>query len=179
MNVQTHRSLLVPATALLVSLEIDGPDALGRELHAEVPANWPPEQVRDALPWFLKQLTATPALAGWLGWYGLLTRPDGLPLLVGSVGFFGPPEEGAVEVGYSVLPPFEGRGYATEMVAGLVTWALAQSEVRRVVAEVDAVNVASRRVLEKAGFEPIGPGRETGHLRYERVQVSSAELGGG
>ena len=168
MNVQTHRFLIVPATAALVALEIDSPEALGRELRADVPPNWPPEQVRDALPWFLKRLTSDPTLVGWLGWYGLLSRPGDLPLLAGSIGFFGPPEEGAVEVGYSTLPQFQGRGYATEMVTGLVAWALSQPDVRSVVAEVDAENAASLRVLEKAGFEPAGAGREAGLLRLAR-----------
>ena len=169
MNIQTQRFSLVPATADLVSLEIDGPTALGLGLQAEIPPNWPPEQLREAIPWFLKQLKADPSLIGWLGWYGLVGRPGDKPLLVGSVGFFGPPEAGTVEVGYSVLPQFGGRGYATEMVIGLVSWALAQPDVRKVVAEVDEANGASRRVLEKCGFSPAGAGREAGHLRFERV----------
>ena len=179
MNVQTPRFLLIPATAELVVLELNGPEALGRKLQAEVPTNWPPEQVREALPWFLGRLTADPSLSGWLGWYGLLSRADALPLLAASVGFFGPPEGGTVEVGYSVLPQFEGRGYATELVTALTAWALAQPDVLRVVAEADAENAASRRVLEKCGFGAAGPGREAGHLRFERGEGASVGRAGG
>ncbi|MER3514457.1 MAG: hypothetical protein C4310_08775 [Chloroflexota bacterium] len=60
-----------------------------------------------------------------------------LPVLVGSGGFKGPPHAGAVEIGYSVLPQYQGKGYATEMVAGLVRRALKHAEVDRIVAETE------------------------------------------
>ena len=40
----------------------------------------------------------------------------------------------------------------TEMVCGLVKWASQQPEVQRVVADTQAENVASQKVLEKSGF---------------------------
>ena len=171
MNIHTSRLLLVPVTADLVALEITGNDVLGQALNAEVPKEWPPEELADALPWFLEQLKANPELAGWLGWYGLLLRGSGeLPLLVGSGGFFGLPEEGTVEVGYSVLPQFQRRGYATEMVGALVEWALSQPTVHRVVAETKSDNVASLGVLNKLGFLGIGAGREKEMLKFERMR---------
>ena len=169
MNIHTSRLLLVPATADLVDLETAGNDALGQALSADVPANWPPEQVADALPWFLKQLKADPDLPGWLVWYALFRREAGeLPLLVASGGFFGRPEDGTAEVGYSVLPQFQRQGYATEMVEGLVVWALSQPSVSRVVAETTADNAASLRVLHKSGFLPVGAGRNQGGLRFDK-----------
>ena len=170
MNISTARMVLVPATAELVALEIRDNEALGRALGAEVLAEWPPEQVVDALPWFLEQLEAKPALFGWLGWYGLRQRDGEQPLLVASGGFFGLPEAGVVEVGYSVLPDFWGHGYATEMVGALVEWALCQPAVRGVVAEPMSDNMASIRVLDKLGFSPAGTGREPGSLKYERTR---------
>jgi ribosomal-protein-alanine N-acetyltransferase len=89
------------------------------------------------------------------------------PVLVASGGFKGPPGEGAAEIGYSVLPQFEGRGYATEMVGGLVRWALAQPGVVRVVAETEWANPASVRVLGKAGFVPAGVATEPEGARFE------------
>lgn len=176
MNIQTTRFVLVPATAELVGLEITGPEALSRALSARVPANWPPEQVVDALPWFQEQLTSTPALCGWLGWYGLCrTDADPFPLLVGSAGFFGLPKNGIVEVGYSVLPQFQGQGYATEIVGGLVAWALAQPAVQRVAAEANSENGASLRVLEKLDFLPVGTGREAGHIHFEKRESEGNE----
>ena len=169
MTIETPRFSLIPATAELVGLEITGKEALAKALAAEVPADWPPEEAADALPWFLSQLRSDASLSGWLNWYGLYREDARLrPQLVGSAGFFGPPEDGSVEIGYSILPLFQGRGFATEMLEGLVSWALSHPAVRYVVAETNSENHASLRVLCKLGFTPVGAGREEGYLRFER-----------
>lgn len=167
-NIHAPRMILVPATAELMGLEIADPQALGRTLHAHVPSNWPPELIRDALGWFRSRLEAMPELAGWLCWYGVARQADAEEaILVASGGFMGPPIAGTVEVGYSVLPQFQGQGYATEMVGGLMDWAWTQPGVAKVVAEVLPGNAASRRVLAKLGFVQKGTATEPGHVRFE------------
>jgi ribosomal-protein-alanine N-acetyltransferase len=59
-------------------------------------------------------------------------------LVVGGIGFFGPPED--------------GRGYATEAATAMVRLSLGLPAVTEVVAMVDPRNAASVRVLEKAGL---------------------------
>lgn len=168
-NLRTSRLLLVPATAELVGMELRHPEMLGHAIQASVPANWPPEQVRAALPWFLTCLTADARLCGWLCWYGLCHQTgDALPVLVASSGFFGLPEQGTAEIGYSVLPQYQGHGYATEMVDRLAEWALSHPSVVQVAAEIPSENLASRRVLEKTGFLAVGPGRGRESERFER-----------
>src|SRR5262249_7825419 len=86
--------------------------------------------------------------------------------LVGSAGFFGPQDEsGTVEIGYEVAPLQRRQGYATETASALAAWALAQDGVRRVVAAPFADNIASQRVLERAGFRRAGTKGE--QLVYE------------
>jgi RimJ/RimL family protein N-acetyltransferase len=60
-----------------------------------------------------------------------------------------------VELGDRLRRSAWGMGYATEGSRALVDRAFAEPGVRRVYAETMAVNVASRRVLEKAGL-PVG-----------------------
>jgi ribosomal-protein-alanine N-acetyltransferase len=166
--IETARLKLIPATAELTRAEIGDPAELARLLGASVPANWPPETLADALPLFLGWIEAAPERIGWFSWYGLaMPEEDGAPVLVASGGFKGPPEEGTAEIGYSVLPQFERRGYATEMVEGLVRWALEQPGVSRIVAETEWANPASVRVLDKAGFVPAGPAAEPEGERFE------------
>lgn len=74
-------------------------------------------------------------------------------LIVGGVGFHGLPKDGEVEIGYGIVPTRQARGYATEVVSTLASLALTMPEVVAVVASTDADNVASQRVLEKAGFQ--------------------------
>jgi RimJ/RimL family protein N-acetyltransferase len=166
----TPRMVITPATAETIRAEIEDQEALAALLGATVPANWPPEMVVDALPWFLGQLEAAPEEVGWFGWYGVAARQEGGgPVLVASGGFIGPPEDGAVEIGYSVLPQFYRKGYATEMAGALVRWVLSQPGVKQVAAESLADNEPSVRLLHNLGFRETGPGREPGSLHFELV----------
>jgi RimJ/RimL family protein N-acetyltransferase len=66
------------------------------------------------------------------------------------------PREGAspdeAELGYRLRKSAWGKGYATEGSRVLIRKGFTEFGVRRVVAETMAVNLASRRVMEKAGL---------------------------
>ncbi|WP_038176517.1 MULTISPECIES: GNAT family N-acetyltransferase [Vibrio] len=57
-----------------------------------------------------------------------------------------------VEVGYLLLPEFHGKGYGTESLITLIQHAANQLPITIVNAIVTDGNVASCKVLEKAGF---------------------------
>ena len=57
---------------------------------------------------------------------------------------------------YALFEPFTGRGYATEMAGAAIAWARRQPGFTDIVADVDEVNAASVRVLEKLGFQRAG-----------------------
>ncbi len=79
------------------------------------------------------------------------------PLVIGSAGFKGPPtEDGTVEIAYGIVPAFEGRGFATEVAAGLVAHAFGLDAVQLVRAHTLPENNASTRVLQKNGFRCTG-----------------------
>jgi [ribosomal protein S5]-alanine N-acetyltransferase len=74
-------------------------------------------------------------------------------VVVGDIGFHGPPTpELAVEIGYSVVPAWRGRGIATRACALIVQQAWHDGAFT-VVAETDADNVASQAVLLRNGFQ--------------------------
>ena len=74
--------------------------------------------------------------------------------LAGGIGFIiGSGErEGTAALGYWLGRRFWGRGVMTEAVQGVTQWAFDALRVRRVWANVMDPNVASARVLEKAGY---------------------------
>ncbi len=72
---------------------------------------------------------------------------------IGELCLKGVDKFGATEIGYGILENFQGHGYATEAVTGVVDWALEQNEINTVTAEVERENIASIKVLEKSGFE--------------------------
>jgi RimJ/RimL family protein N-acetyltransferase len=59
-------------------------------------------------------------------------------------------------MGYETAPAHRRHGYASEVAAALVGWALEQREVVRVIASPAPDNVASIRVLEHAGLRRAG-----------------------
>lgn len=85
----------------------------------------------------------------------------------------GPAKDRAVEIGYGILPSYEGNGYMTEAVQGMIRWAFAQQDVNFVEAETDPDNRASQRILEKCGFVPNGKtGEEGSRFVVERPQTT-------
>ena len=58
--------------------------------------------------------------------------------------------------GYGLARQYWNQGYTTEAAKALVEWALAQEGIYRAWAVCDCENLASARVLEKAGLEREG-----------------------
>jgi RimJ/RimL family protein N-acetyltransferase len=65
----------------------------------------------------------------------------------------------SAEIGYWLAEPFWNRGIISEALAALTEWAFAERHLVRIHAIVYAPNVASARVLEKAGYEYEGRAR--------------------
>ena len=65
-------------------------------------------------------------------------------------------EPTGVNVGYVLALRFWNQGYMTEAVRVLAHWALQQPAIFRVWAVCDTENIASARVLEKAGMQREG-----------------------
>lgn len=84
----------------------------------------------------------------------VVRRDDGL--VIGDAGFVAPPADGAVTIGYEIVPAARRQGYATEVIAALAAWALGQPGVGEVRAETWPDNEGSMRALRKAGFSEIG-----------------------
>ncbi|MFJ7749693.1 GNAT family N-acetyltransferase [Arthrobacter sp. NPDC097144] len=94
--------------------------------------------------------------------------------VVGTIGFLILPEEGDVEVSYSVVPSRRGRGYATEALIALARQALEQPAVSRVIAHTEEENTASQALLLTAGFLPVEvPGLGLGFV-LRRAQLPDA-----
>lgn len=101
-------------------------------------------------------LNAMQASQIWHPWlpYLFVFRPD--RVLVGLGGFKSVPDsERTVEIGYSVAPRYQGRGFATSAARQLVEIAFASTLVDCVCAHTLAERNASTRVLEKCGMTKV------------------------
>jgi len=165
----TERLDLIPATPSTTRAALAGNDALAAALGVGVPPSWPPQFLDPpALEFTLARLADGPQHAGW--WLHFVVLRDAAPgrLLIGSAGYVGPPsEDGVVEVGYGIVADRQRRGYASEAVQGMVANAFASPAVRKIVAHTLPELIPSIGVLEKCGFAFVGPGAESGTIRYE------------
>ncbi|HWH92277.1 MAG TPA: GNAT family N-acetyltransferase [Baekduia sp.] len=85
--------------------------------------------------------------------YQVILPDEAGDLVIGDVGFHAPPDElGEVSIGFGIVPVARRRGYALEALRAVLDWALCRPEVRAVHADTDLVNLASQRVLLRAGM---------------------------
>jgi RimJ/RimL family protein N-acetyltransferase len=89
----------------------------------------------------------------WCITYYILRSEDNT--IVGSGCFKRLPFEGSVEIGYGVAPAARRRGAGTQAVKEFVKLACING-IAQVLAEVEAENTASARVLASAGFKLVG-----------------------
>jgi RimJ/RimL family protein N-acetyltransferase len=151
----------------------------------------PLEEVRDeVLPFWLAYYERGEQLGFWAavekatgqfaGWFHFRPRPGGPPA-GGDAG-------SGVELGYRLRREVWGQGYATEGSLALIRKGFTELGVERVYAETLAVNLGSRRVMEKAGLRYIRtfhqdwpekiPGDEHGDVEYAltRAEWQTAQL---
>ena len=172
----TSRLRLIPTTEACLHASLKGNDTLAGVVGRTVPASWPPEHFDEsAVNFTLDWLRRRPADTKW-GFYCIeLPAADGGPgTLIGAGGFKGAPDDaGIVEIGYSVLPEYQRRGYALEAVLGWIVFAFEHPNVQLISAHTLASGAPSIGVLQKAGFRLVGSGRDPGApkdqevLRYE------------
>ncbi len=139
------------------------------------------DEMRDVwMPRILAAYQRNPGFGRWaaqlrdtgefVGWFGLRIDADA--------------DASEVELGYRLRRAAWGQGLATEGGRILVDYAFAHPEVRRVFAETMAVNLRSRRVLEKVGlsyarsvhryFDNPLPGSDLGEVEYELLRAEWA-----
>jgi [ribosomal protein S5]-alanine N-acetyltransferase len=96
--------------------------------------------------------------------------------LVGWGGLYEDPFETGwgVELGYAFRPEAWGKGYATELASACLDWADTVLRLPEVCAFVHPDNAASRRVLEKVGFEPVRFVPEMRRILLRRTRLDAA-----
>src|SRR4051812_43083630 len=105
------------------------------------------------------------------GFHLVVRHDDGL--VIGEIGFVGPPRHGAVTIGYAIVPAARRQGYATEAVVALTAWAIAQPEVDELRAQTLPDNEPSIRALLRAGFVEEPPLPKVRRFAYRGESATS------
>ena len=128
-------------------------------LVSEVLSRGEPEALPPGAP------SASSGMAVWLAdglhrlrragdWVHLMMLDRAGGRIVGSIGLFHADwEVRSAEIGYGVGSGSRGNGYATEALAAVSRWALAEGGLQRVWLTANVDNVASVRVAEKSAMD--------------------------
>jgi RimJ/RimL family protein N-acetyltransferase len=120
-------------------------------------AGYPLPGTRVAARNFIQQAEAAgdSGANGQWGMFQIILRETGE--VVGDIGFHGPPDEaGTVEIGYSIVEQYRGRGLVGESAVAICGLAWSRPEVNRIIARTEEGNAASAGVLRHAGFREDG-----------------------
>jgi RimJ/RimL family protein N-acetyltransferase len=96
--------------------------------------------------------------------FGVFTEQDGF---VGACGFTARGE--TMTIGYWIGEPYWRRGYATEAARAVIDHIFSTTDLDAIAASCRVTNPASRRVLEKCGFQWTG----VGLLRIRSLEAST------
>jgi len=162
---------LVAITSEMLAAEHSGDAAgLGSLLRAKLTQEWPPVDWEPHVYRIIqKQYDEFPASFGWHRYVVLDGGLGRARTLVGAIGGF-PRAQRDVEIGYSTLPAFQRRGYATASARTLVDWLLTQEGVESVSAQTYPRIPESIKVMERCGMSCVGEGDDPGTVRYRRMR---------
>ena len=108
------------------------------------------------------QLLGGPTGGRWVQ----LALDDGTGI-IGDIAVWLDADESLANVGYTLAPENQGRGYAVEAIEAIVEWLFRHQRVHRTAATIDPRNMASARVLERCGFRYEGTARSAAFVRHE------------
>ncbi|RXH57578.1 GNAT family N-acetyltransferase [Granulicella sibirica] len=172
-DILTRRLHLVAITPAALHSEQSNDDRLGLILQAAIPENWPPADWEPhVFTILLAQYEKHPQQIAWHR-YLCLRNPDQTRTLIGAAGaFWRETSPAECEIGYSVLSPWEGKGFATEAAQALIANIRLDPKIENIIAHTFPHLTASIRIMEKCGLTPDGEGEEPGTIRY-RLRLNS------
>ena len=109
-------------------------------------APFPLERARGLVAQFE---AANPESPGWFQW-AIEHVADRVH--IGDVGVSLHENKMQAEIGFTLAPAYQKRGYAAEAVRGMLDHLFRGRGLHKVSAEADARNIASARLLERVGF---------------------------
>jgi len=86
--------------------------------------------------------------------YTIITKADGAK--IGTCGLYNRDGVDGIDIGFGLLPQYEGLGYAYESAHRLLKAAFEEFEIDEIKAITSKENISSQRLLEKLGLKMIG-----------------------
>jgi len=170
--IETKRLTICPLTYEQLIKYVRADDSLEMELNLNKTSRTISNELKEAL-----EQTILPSVADTSKNYlfstlwTLISKADNK--MIGDICIVGEPNsDGEIEIGYGTYEAFQGKGFMSEAVGGIIKWATTQNSVLAIVASTEKTNIPSFRVLAKNSFVKTG---ETGNLYHWRLNLKKEE----
>ena len=105
--------------------------------------------VADAEAYIQKSLIHSYRENGF-GLYNMVLKENGMP--IGLCGLINRPTLDHPDIGFAVLPAYEGKGYTSEAAQGTMDYAQKVLGLKKILGITSEHNLGSQRILEKVGL---------------------------
>lgn len=153
MQLYTQRLILHPLAADELSLFLSSSNKLEAILECRYEGETLDNDFRNMITSMLTAVTNSKSetLLFHTLWL-IITKND--RCIVGSIDFKGLPKERKVEIGYGLGAKHRKKGYMTEAVKAICSFAARFDDIDEVIAETKMDNIPSQNVLKSCNFEP-------------------------
>ncbi|UEG52697.1 GNAT family N-acetyltransferase [Mucilaginibacter daejeonensis] len=175
LNIRTKRLCIIPLDHELLKLYHEQPHALLQLLQLKpslplIRSSFKAQMDVAMKERWLPDTLAYPDLYTWYTNSLIVHSKD--RLVLGTTGLGGyPNDHGETTIGYMIGEQYTGKGYATEALTSMINWAFAFSALQVIRADASRSNLASQRVLAKAGFELTHADKNDNYYQLTRKQV--------
>lgn len=133
----------------------------------------PGASAAEEVEFLMRQRNAQASRFGYPGWFCIKLKETNERIGICSLTMARPcPEElwwPAPDVGFTLLPDWRRKGYATEAAKALMAYALEAHDVKEVIGFCEVDNAASRKALGRLGFVQWGKGKIKMFKDYEML----------
>lgn len=150
--IETERLILKPLTYNQLIKYINNDNSLEKELNLQNSSRTISSDLKEAL-----ENTILPNVANksknylFSTLWTIISKTNNV--MVGDICFVGEPNsDGEVEIGYGTHEEYQGKGFMTEAVKGIISWAKKQNDILSIIASTNKSNMASFAVLKKNNF---------------------------
>ncbi len=86
------------------------------------------------------------------------------------------PNDSAAETGYELMPEFQGNGYVSEALNGVMNFAFEKIGLASIYAYVHPENERSKKILDKFGFKYVGLAEEGNEVIYKKDKTETEKI---
>jgi RimJ/RimL family protein N-acetyltransferase len=165
--INTPRLKLIPLDLNQLELVLQNMDKLEASLNVAITRTLITGRVRRAVGMKVEKMKkADVSQHDWFTYWLVVIREENIG--AGMLGFKGYPNmEGSTEIGYGIDAAYQNKGYMSEAVQSLISWAFMHPFCKTITA-TEVENPASSRLLKKVGAEIVEQTSKSASWRIQR-----------